>query len=171
MRRSCRWRAGRRAVSPLASYPMVLLVPAGHRLASRRRVALHELADEESVDFPPGTGSRDLVDRAFATAGVRRKVALEADIASAAAYVRYGLGITLLPEFAAPDTPDLRVLAVGDHTLRWTLSIATSSTRRPSRPLRALLALADEYASTTPQRPDLHDLTSQGRKPTTDHQG
>lgn len=155
----------------LASYPMVLLVPAGHRLASRRRVALHELADEEFVDFPPGTGSRDLVDRAFAAAGLRRRVSLEADMASAATYVRYGLGITLLPEFAAPDTPDLRAVAVGDPTLRWTLSVATSSTRRPSAPLRALLELADEYAATPPEGPGLHGLGPWGRKPATDHNG
>lgn len=156
-------------VRQLTSYPMVLLVPTGHRLASRRRVALHELEDEEFVDFPPGSGSRDLVDQAFTTAGVRRRVSVEADIASAAAYVRCGLGITLLPEFAVPDTPDLSVLAVGDETLRWTLSIATSSTRRPSAPLRALLELADAYASTTPEEPDLHDLGSGDRKPATDH--
>ncbi|MCX4461964.1 LysR family transcriptional regulator [Streptomyces sp. NBC_01340] len=156
-------------VRQLTSYPMVLLVPTGHRLASRRRVALHELADEEFVDFPPGSGSRDLVDQAFTTAGVRRRVSVEADIASAAAYVRCGLGITLLPEFAVPDTPDLSVLAVGDETPRWTLSIATSSTRRPSAPLRALLELADAYASTAPEEPDLHDLGSGDRKSATDH--
>jgi DNA-binding transcriptional LysR family regulator len=149
--------------------PALLLVPTGHRLASRRRVALHELADEEFVDFPPGSGSRDLVDQAFTAAGVRRRVSVEADIASAAAYVRCGLGITLLPEFAVPDTPDLSVLAVGDETLRWTLSIATSSTRRPSAPLRALLELADAYASTAPGEPDLHDLGSGDRKSAKDH--
>lgn len=156
-------------VRQLTSYPMVLLVPTGHRLASRRRVALHELADEEFVDFPPGSRSRDLADRACTTAGVRRRVSVEADIASAAAYVRCGLGITLLPEFAVPDTPDLSVLAVGDETLRWTLSIATSSTRRPSAPLRALLELADAYASTAPGEPDLHDLGSGDRKSAKDH--
>ncbi|MCX5087715.1 LysR substrate-binding domain-containing protein [Streptomyces sp. NBC_00365] len=144
--------------------PALLVVPTGHRLASRRRVALHELADEEFVDFPPGSGSRDLADQAFTTAGVRRRVSVEADIASAAAYVRCGLGITLLREFAVPDTPDLSVLAVGDETRRWTLSIATSSTRCPSAPLRALLELADAYASTAPEEPDLHDLGSGDHK-------
>lgn len=132
----------------LASYPMVVLVPPGHRLSTRTRTTLPELADEDFIDFHPGSASRDLADRAFATAGVHRRISVEVtDMSSAAAYVQSGLGMALLPEFAVAQAPDAAVLTLSDQSLTWTLSIATSSTRRPSAPTRAFLDLVEDYVS------------------------
>ncbi|MFE2533877.1 LysR substrate-binding domain-containing protein [Streptomyces sp. NPDC059371] len=60
-----------------ATVPLVLVVSAAHPLAQRGKVALADLAGEPFVDFPPGYGYREVVDRAFAVAGVVRRVALE----------------------------------------------------------------------------------------------
>ena len=88
-----------------------------------------------------------MVDRAFAVAGVVRRVALEVpDIDMGAALVRHGLGIAFLPAFAVARTPGLHVLDVLDvdgTMLRWSMHLGTSSTRRPSSALRALLDLVD----------------------------
>ncbi|MGW6361698.1 LysR substrate-binding domain-containing protein [Streptomyces sp. NPDC055092] len=96
----------------VASVPMVLVVPAGHRLAARDAVSLADLADEQLIDFPVGCSKRDLVDRAFATTGIERRVALEVtDISAASAFVQQRLGIAFLPEFAAlPDEAGVRVV-------------------------------------------------------------
>ncbi|MFD6494092.1 LysR substrate-binding domain-containing protein [Streptomyces sp. NPDC060188] len=60
-----------------ATVPLVLVVSAAHPLAQRGKVVLADLAGEPFVDFPPGYGNREVVDRAFAVAGVVRRVALE----------------------------------------------------------------------------------------------
>lgn len=128
----------------LATVPLVLVVSAAHPLAQRGEVALADLAGEPFVDFPPGYGNREVVDRAFAVAGVVRRVALEVpDIDMGAALVRHGLGIAFLPAFAVARTPGLQVLNVHGTMLRWSMHLGTSSTRRPSSALRALLDLVD----------------------------
>src|SRR5258706_280897 len=77
------------------------LLPAGHPLAERPGVTLADLADEPFVDSPLGYGNRTEVDRGFAAAGLRRRVALEvADIATVQHYVRNGLGVALIPPFS-----------------------------------------------------------------------
>ncbi|MET8581558.1 LysR family transcriptional regulator [Streptomyces collinus] len=131
----------------LATVPLVLVVGAAHSLAQRGKVALADLVGEPFVDFPPGYGNREVVDRAFAAAGVVRRVALEVpDIDMGAALVRHGLGIAFLPAFAVARTPGLHVLDVvdvHDTMLRWSMHLGTSSTRRPGSALRALLDLVD----------------------------
>ena len=88
---------------PIASSPMVLVVPSNHPLAASRGVDLAGLGGEEFIDLPPGYASRQIVDDAFASAGVERRVMIEvSDIGTAAEYVTNGLGVALLPEFAAP---------------------------------------------------------------------
>ena len=49
----------------LLRVPQVLAVPVGHRLARRRSVRVADLADEAFVDFPPGFGTRTLIDQKF----------------------------------------------------------------------------------------------------------
>ncbi|ETK37475.1 LysR family transcriptional regulator [Microbispora sp. ATCC PTA-5024] len=134
------------AMRELAAVPLVLVVPADHPLAGEEAVPLARLSEEEFIDFPPGYGNRTVVDRAFAAAGVERRVRLEvADIGTGSAYVRHGLGVAFLPEFVAPHDPDLRVLRTAGVTLTWSLSVATSATRRPSAAVRALLDLVDHH--------------------------
>ncbi|WP_328465435.1 LysR family transcriptional regulator [Streptomyces sp. NBC_00448] len=136
--------------------PLDLVVPAGHRLAERASVAMAELADERFVDFPLGYGNRSVTDRAFATAGLNRQVAIEiTDISTGAAFVRQGLGIALLPRFVIPARDDIRQLAVTDADLRWPVSLAVSDTRRLGSAARALAAMATVAAAVDPppQRP------------------
>lgn len=131
----------------LAAEPIVAVLPAGHPLAGRDAVTLEDLADEPFVDSPPGYGNRNEVDRGFAAAGLLRRVAVEvADIATVAQYVRNGLGVALIPRFAAAGAADgVRALPVTGARLRWTFGVATGSARRPSAAVRALLDLVDAY--------------------------
>ncbi|MEU9382006.1 LysR substrate-binding domain-containing protein, partial [Streptomyces sp. NPDC048279] len=73
-----------------------LVVPAGHPLARRHTVPITELDGPDCVDFPVSYGIRTVADRAFATASVTRRVALEiTDLPTGVAYVRGGLGVAL----------------------------------------------------------------------------
>lgn len=93
--------------TPLASLPLALACGPDHPFALRgygldcpaaSTVALSELAGMSFVDYYPGWGTRDTVDRALATAGVDRHVALEVnDVHSLLDLVACGLGVALVP--------------------------------------------------------------------------
>jgi DNA-binding transcriptional LysR family regulator len=64
---------------PLASFPQVVVLPAGHRLARRQRLALADLDGERLVVPPPGRPHREALERALRSAGARWTVAVEAE--------------------------------------------------------------------------------------------
>ncbi|PSL55086.1 LysR family transcriptional regulator [Saccharothrix carnea] len=90
----------------LSSEPLVLACAPELPFAERESVRLAELAGQPFVDFNPDWGTRDDVDRALATAGVDRKVAVEVnDVHSLLDFVGFGLGVALVPaSFAAKQT-------------------------------------------------------------------
>jgi DNA-binding transcriptional LysR family regulator len=134
-------------VRELASSPLLLAVTAEHRWAARSSIGLAELAGETFIDLPYGFGTRSIIDRAFAKAGVERDVRFETvDIADAAALVRNGLGIAFLPEFVVAREPTLRAMSVRGENLRLTVSVAVAESRRPSRAARLLWDLATARA-------------------------
>jgi LysR family transcriptional activator of glutamate synthase operon len=84
---------------PLQRQRLFLAVPAGHRLAARKRVRIEQLAEEDVVTVPRGFGYRSHVDELFATAGVVPRVAFESgDLATVEGLVGAGLGVALVPE-------------------------------------------------------------------------
>jgi DNA-binding transcriptional LysR family regulator len=131
----------------VAAVPLHLVVPADHPLAGQREVNLAELAGMSFVDAPPGYGTRIVIDNAFAAAGVERTVALEvADLGTAAAYIRSGLGIGFLSWSILDDIDDdgLVTVPIADQELIWRLYVTTLANRSPSAAVRALLALIEE---------------------------
>jgi LysR family transcriptional activator of glutamate synthase operon len=104
---------------PLQRQRLVLAVPAGHRLASRRRVRIDELADEDFVTVPRGFGYRSHVDELFAAAGVVPRVAFESgDLATVEGLVGAGLGVALLPEYLAGASHTVGVALTADGAER-----------------------------------------------------
>lgn len=89
---------------PLQQERLVLVVPPSHRLRTRRRVDLAELADDELADDelvtnPVGFGYREHIDRLLAEAGVAMTVSFEsADLATIEGLVAAGLGVAITPE-------------------------------------------------------------------------
>ncbi|MFT3802666.1 MAG: LysR family transcriptional regulator [Burkholderiaceae bacterium] len=139
----------------------VAVLPAGHALLARRRLAPRHFAGQRFVSLAAGDPYREQIDRVFAQAGVARELALEAGSAVAVcALVREGLGVAIVnpltalamagPELhlrplAAPlrvpfhvglVTPELRP----PHPLREALELAL---REAADDLRARLAAAD----------------------------
>ncbi|MGV9817775.1 LysR family transcriptional regulator [Nocardia xishanensis] len=82
----------------LLRQPLVLAVPAEHRLAGRRQVRMAELSGDEFVSMPPGFGMRRIFDELCAAADIRPHVAFEAtDLVTSTGLVAAGLGVAVLP--------------------------------------------------------------------------
>ena len=82
---------------------LVVALTPGHRLATRRRVAFADLADEPLVLHPRSARPNfiDLVLQQFDARGLRPRIEQEVDdVVTALSLVSCGLGITLVPEAA-----------------------------------------------------------------------
>jgi DNA-binding transcriptional LysR family regulator len=89
-------------VIPLASEPMVLICRPEHPLARRERADWLALRKDSFVDFNTDWGSRQVTDRAFAAAGVTRRIASEVnDVHTLLDLVAHGLGVAVVPEHIA----------------------------------------------------------------------
>ncbi|GAA4386382.1 LysR family transcriptional regulator [Tsukamurella soli] len=122
-------------VEPLAAEPLVLVTSAQHRLAGGW-FRLADLAAERIVDFPPGWGTRAIVDEAIP---MRDSVIEVADQGFAIQLAVSGFGVTLVPRSVAesvPGTPTARCL---DHPLPWRMGVAWQTALTPSLAARAVL--------------------------------
>ena len=80
--------------------PLRLVVPAAHRFARRRSVAIADCRDEAFIGFPgdAGTGTGPLLKRLCAQAGFEPRIAQEArEATTQIGLVAAGLGIAVLP--------------------------------------------------------------------------
>jgi LysR family cys regulon transcriptional activator len=103
---------------PCYEWQHVLVLPAGHRLATLERPSLEDLADEPLITYHPAYAGRTRIDQAFAQRGLQPRIALEAiDSDVITTYVRLGLGVGLAAEMATRDlgrsADDLQVRPVG----------------------------------------------------------
>ena len=95
---------------PLFDEGFVLVCPAGHALAQRQQLAPADLASQPLVLLDHSSGSRPLIDRAFARAHVDMQVAIEVGHpATAFRMVQAGLGVSVLPALSLP-LPDADAL-------------------------------------------------------------
>lgn len=82
----------------LATEELRLLLPAGHRLATRGWVRVADLRGERFLSFPHGATIRHAVVAAAKEAGFTPEVAFEiSDLARTAALVAQGLGVAIVP--------------------------------------------------------------------------
>jgi LysR family transcriptional regulator, cys regulon transcriptional activator len=96
---------------PCHEWQHVMVVPAAHPLAAVERPTLEQLAEHALVLYQPTVTGRTRIDLAFARAGIKPRVALEAiDSDVIKTYVRLGLGVGIVAELAMrtePPEPDL----------------------------------------------------------------
>ena len=121
---------------PLVSEALVFACRPDHPLSSRPDVSVADLADETLLQFPPGWGIRETVDRVFGDAPGATEIA---DYALMAQLIQGGFGTTLIPASAIAAAPGLRGVPLADPRLRWNLSAAISAGRRPTAATNALL--------------------------------
>ncbi|WCE07939.1 LysR substrate-binding domain-containing protein [Pseudomonas sp. JBR1] len=103
----------------LLSEELVAVLPAGHVLARRERLSLHELMDLPLVDLPAGSGARRQTDEAFAALGLPHRVRFEtSNMQLLERFVRRGLAIGLVPHSIAITFVGLAQVPVSDAPQR-----------------------------------------------------
>jgi DNA-binding transcriptional LysR family regulator len=129
-------------LTPLSREPFVLTVAPGHRLATAAAVPLAALREETFAELPPGWGTREVTDRAFAAADVPRTVTYEVnDVATVVDFVRYGQAVALLPASIVDGVPDIVTVPLAPPVLQFEVTIAVAAGRRLSAATTALLAM------------------------------
>ncbi|MDI5966131.1 LysR family transcriptional regulator [Streptantibioticus silvisoli] len=141
---------------PLECEPMVLLCHPDHPLAGEERVAWAKLAGEPFVDFHGDWGARGVTDRAFAAAGVERRVDLEVnDVHTLLDLVGHGLGVAVVPRHfrAKEQAAALRAVPLDGDQHLWQVSVALPDEDRTAPAARELLSYLDlprRAAASTP---------------------
>jgi DNA-binding transcriptional LysR family regulator len=125
----------------LAEEPLVLALPDQHPLATRARLRVTDLRDEELIGFPAGATIRDAVQRAARAAGFEPRVAFETrEVARMRALVAAGLGLAVLPRSdAQAPGPPVRIAALRAPTLRHRISLCWRAGKRHAPAARTLL--------------------------------
>lgn len=122
------------AVLPLASDPLLAVLPAGHALASAERIALGDLAAEPwALDFA-GTYLGELVPRECRLAGFEpRVVGRFSSYGVLLAHVAAGRSVGVLPALAVESAADVVALPVdGLADRRIVVAVRTGAARRPA---------------------------------------
>jgi DNA-binding transcriptional LysR family regulator len=133
-------------------------LPAGHRLADKRQVALSELADEDWINSCPGTSCDQVVLNACRNAGFEPRVVIESDENDQMqACVAGGLGVALWPQLAlAHVRPGVVVKPVAGPQVMRRVHAATLAGAYRSPAVEAMLAIlretADEFRIEAPLR-------------------
>jgi DNA-binding transcriptional LysR family regulator len=137
---------------PLGSEDLMLVTAPETAPGGRGPVPLESLANAGFADFPTGWGIRTAVDRAFAAAGLTRRVTIEvADVASCVELVRAGLGVGLFPPSLFPvHDPHVPTRTISPR-ITWHVVMATSS-GRTTAPAGALAALVTQASAPTQAR-------------------
>jgi LysR family transcriptional activator of glutamate synthase operon len=115
----------------LATEEIVVLLPAAHRLAKRRRLRLQELDGEDFISFREGWAMRHLLTQACREAGFEPRVAFESN------------EVTVLARSAADGRgADLRIVSLSGPRPARDVTLAWRAGRRLSPSARALLEMA-----------------------------
>jgi len=109
----------RLATALLQRQRLVVAVPAGHRLADRRRVRLPELSGEEFVGLKPGYGLRQITDDLCAAAGFTPRLScVGEEVDTIRGLVAAGLGVAVLPPSVPRPPRGMVELALTPHAVR-----------------------------------------------------
>jgi DNA-binding transcriptional LysR family regulator len=90
------------AIIPFLSDELVVVAPAGHPLASRRKLTLKDLADQPFIMREASSGSRWSLEKEARKAGAKLSVAMELGSNGAIKHaVESGLGLAVISRYAA----------------------------------------------------------------------
>jgi DNA-binding transcriptional LysR family regulator len=139
---------------PLVSGPLVVVCPAGHRLAGAREVHPRELVDESIIELPHGWRSRELFDQMFEEHGLQRPIRLEVDDwFRVLTLVQRGVGISYGPRECIEEGMfgGVGIATLVDAPL-WELGIASRDEALRGAAGRAFLAAYREHCANAPSR-------------------
>jgi DNA-binding transcriptional LysR family regulator len=134
--------------APLSSEELAVVMSPGHALAASGPIRIGALADERLIGFERGSSVRQVVDEAFAEAGVSPRIALEGnDLALVRSLVAEGIGIGIMPRtFAELPGPPVAVSPLSP-ALRMTVALWWRRGRHLSPAARAFVEFSRERAT------------------------
>jgi DNA-binding transcriptional LysR family regulator len=136
---------------PLYDEPILLCVPPGHALASRREVPAEELAQEPFITSDKNSGYWALVEQYWAAADLTPRITMELDsIEATKRMVIAGLGVAMLPKGTVETELATRELIAvpmtgAHHLIRQTLLIHRRGKVWSGIATAFLQTLAEEY--------------------------
>jgi LysR family hca operon transcriptional activator len=138
----------------VANEPLFALLPADHRLASRRSIRLDEIADDPFINFPKAYSPalRRVIDDYLAQAGVHLATAHEAEtLPMVISLVLSTGGVSLLPAYAQRLLPP-SVVARPLHGRAPTIALAIGYNKSNTSPLlKRVLSRADDFIPRAPK--------------------
>lgn len=108
---------------------LVLVCPPEHPFAGASSIGWEDLASLVHADLDPTWGMRPLVDQAFASRGLARRVPFEvSDVHTLLDFVDRGLGVAMVPRHVAnkPQGERLVTVALPSDAPRWEVSVVQS---------------------------------------------
>ncbi|WP_330253353.1 LysR family transcriptional regulator [Nocardia sp. NBC_00565] len=135
----------------LLHQPLVLAVPAEHKLAARRHIRLADIADAEFITMPSGFGMRRILDDLCAAANIRPRIIFEStDLVTVAGLVAAGLGVAVLPLEdpmpAAGSLSGLVTVPLADAGAARDVGLIWSATAPPSAAVRRFRDFTEDWA-------------------------
>lgn len=129
---------------------LVVILPLDHRLGSRRRIRMAELAGEVFISHREGARLRELLTAAGRHAGFEPDVKLESnESARIRRLVGRGMGVAILPRSdAVGPGADVAVVNLTDPALTRDITLAWREGRRQAPAARVFLQLARETFTT-----------------------
>lgn len=122
--------------TPVADQEFVLIVPHTHRLARRRRVRLHEVANEPFVSYKQGHAIRQITDGFCRAAGFSPATSFEGDDSSSMpGFVAAGFGVAIVPPEASKYA-DVVSLKITEPIARRAIGVAWARGRHLSASAR-----------------------------------
>lgn len=136
---------------PLQTGEIFLVVPAGHRVAGRARIALADVAEEDMVLGKRGDSLRETMEEYFRLAGIVPRVACETDEPTVIEdFVTAGLGVAFIPNLATLRLRDGSTswVRISAPACQFSLGIAWNESRYLSRAAQAFRAhMIDSFAA------------------------
>jgi LysR family transcriptional activator of glutamate synthase operon len=133
-------------LAQLVSEELVAIVPRQHRLGSRRRIRLDQLAAEEFISYREGSRLRELLVSAAARAGFEPKITLESNESRRVRrLVSRGVGVAILPrsDCVGPGA-EVAMLTLEGPQLTRDITVAWREGRRRTPAAAAFLQLTLE---------------------------
>lgn len=143
---------------PCYQWTHMVIVPRGHALdkpGKRASVTLKQLAQVPLITYEPGYTGRSHIDEAFAKAGLRPNIVLEAmDADVIKTYVELGMGVGIVAAIAVDEGRDTALRAIDARHL-FAPNLTRLAVRRGSYLRRYVYDFIETFAS--PLTPDVVD--------------
>ncbi len=137
-------------VHPLFAQPLAVLMPVSNALATRSRLHVVDLADEQFVTLKQGFGIRRSVDALFAACGLEPTLAFEGeDLRTVAGLVAAGLGVSIVPRDGNPPDGCVWVPLADTLAQRHMVAVVRTASASPAVQIvaDALSAVASDHGA------------------------